>query len=149
MPLGNQRFPRSPGSGVPVHGTVVPVPPGALAPSPPSLAERQAGAEAWKHVTLDNTAAVWPGGAAEVDFSTDSDAGMRVIEVYSGAGDVLFLAFDRPVGPGVGSYDLFTPGKGYLVERVPFVKRLYICTANGVAPLARVEVIGTAGSYTL
>lgn len=143
MPLGNTRRPQI---GEPVH-QVVPVPASAVAPLPPSLVERQAGGDMWKHITLDTAAATWPTGLAQADFSKEGRA--REITIYAATGVALFIAFDKPASASAGTYDLYHPGGGFLTERIPDVGVLYLATATGIAPGAAVEVYGRAGSYML
>lgn len=143
MPLGNTRRPFV---GEPVH-QVIPVPPSAVPPAPPSLVERQAGGDMWKHVTLDTSAATWSAGLAKVDFS--KEGGAREVTIYAPTGVVLFVAFDRQATVNPGGYDLYHPGGGFLSERCPTVGVLYLATISGAAPAAAVEVYGRAGSYML
>lgn len=143
MPLGNTRRPQI---GEPVH-QVIPVPPAAVAPLPPSLVERQAGGDMWKHVTLDTAAATWSGGLAQVDFSKEGRA--REITVYAPTGVVLYIAFDKPASTSAGTYDIFHPGGGFLSERCPDVGVLYLATVSGSPPPAPIEVFGRAGAYML
>lgn len=101
-----------------------------------------AAADVWRNFSLP--ASMWAGGKAALDFQGT----VTVLEVFVIGEDPLFLSFrNAGVSSAAGSYELFHPGRGQLVEVVPNITRLWLATATGAAPTDRVEVIGKGGLF--
>lgn len=140
MPFGNtpnySQIPANP---------IVPVPATSLPPADPGLAERQAGTDLWKHVTLMPTSPAWSSLPARVDFSRDTLA--RLVTIYAPAGTALYIGLDKACSPT--DYDLYHPGGGFLEERVMPTSFVTIYPVSGVAPGVPIDVWGKAGSLVL
>lgn len=124
---------------------IVPIPPAALPPADPGLAERQAGSDFWKHVTLAPASTLWNSLPARIDFSRATPA--RAVTIYAPAGVELVIGLGRDCT--AADYDLYHPGGGFLEERTMPVDFITVYPLAGVAPAASVEVWGRAGSLVL
>jgi hypothetical protein len=144
MPLGNQAWVDA--KQVPITGPLY-APPLGAGGMPPGGQAAPAGqtANIWRNFTLPGTASVWPGGLATMNFGTP----ISVLEVFARGVNPLFISWQGPNNGTAGSYQLFHPGGGQVVEVLPFVTNVWICTGTGAPPDGTVEVIGKGGQFGL
>lgn len=141
MPLGNQAWPTA--HQVPVTGPVYAPPLGAGGMPAPGQPLTGPAADVWRNFTLPADNVTWPNGMARLNFASP----ISVLEIFAIGVDPLFISWQGPNDGAPGSYQLFHPGNGQLVEVVPFAPIIYISTGTGSFPDGTVEVIGKGGIF--
>jgi hypothetical protein len=143
MPVGDTRWPLG-NRQQPIVGPVAapPLGMGGL-PHQGRPAGSVAASDVWENFTL--LPAAWSGGKAAVTFTHGP---ITVLELFVLGSDELYMSFrNSAVTSTPGSYELWHPGNGQLVEVVPHITQLWLATASGAAPANRVEIIGKGGLF--
>ena len=142
MPLGNQRWPQE--HGPVIRGPVYAPPLGEGGLRARGSAPAASAVDAWRNFTLPANATAWSAGKTAV---MDFGAPVTVLEVFVLGADPIFISWKGPPSSTPGTYELYHPGRGQLVEVVPNIQQLWIATASGATPSARIEVVGKGGLY--